>query len=126
MKKEEFSDIRLHLNKTQSQMAQLLGVSLKAIQSFEQGWRSIPTHIERQTLLLLVMKNGSNNRKACWVLTKCPKEKKEECPAWELMCGDLCWFVNGTICHGEVQSDWEQKMKLCRKCKVFKTMTHID
>jgi DNA-binding XRE family transcriptional regulator len=35
--KKEFSTVRQYLAKTHNQMAQLLGVSLKAIQSFEQG-----------------------------------------------------------------------------------------
>ncbi|MFH1488783.1 MAG: hypothetical protein ABII06_07765 [Pseudomonadota bacterium] len=42
MTKKEFSIIRGHLGKTQAQMAHLLGVSLKAIQSFEQGFRKVP------------------------------------------------------------------------------------
>ena len=37
MKKEEFAKIRQRLGKSQREMAQLLAVSLKAIQSFEQG-----------------------------------------------------------------------------------------
>ena len=39
-------------------MAQILGSSLKAVQSFEQGWRKIPVHVERQMLFLLAMKKG--------------------------------------------------------------------
>ena len=50
MNRKEFSRIRQHLGKTQKEMAQLLGTSVKAIQSFEQGWRSVPGHIERQAL----------------------------------------------------------------------------
>ena len=57
MGKKEFSTARQYLGKTQNQMAQVLGVSLKAIQSFEQGWRNIPVHIERQVLFLLTLKN---------------------------------------------------------------------
>lgn len=37
--KNEFSKIRGALGKTQKKLAQLLCVSVKAIQSFEQGWR---------------------------------------------------------------------------------------
>ena len=55
MDKKEFSQIRQHLGKTQKQMAQLLGTSPKAIQSFEQGWRSVPVHIERQVLFLTAL-----------------------------------------------------------------------
>jgi len=36
MEKQEFAEIRIHLGKTQKQLAQLLGISLKAITSFEQ------------------------------------------------------------------------------------------
>lgn len=122
MKKQEFIDIRTFLEKTQDQMAQLLGISLKAVQSFEQGWRNIPVHIERQALLLLAMKKGSKKRKPCWTVLKCPNDRKENCPAWELKCEELCWFINGTICQGKVQKDWKKKMNLCRKCEVFVSM----
>jgi hypothetical protein len=33
--------------------------------------------------------------------------------------GHLCWFINGTICHGKVQESWSKKMTVCRKCEVF-------
>jgi DNA-binding XRE family transcriptional regulator len=123
MEKTEFSKVRLYLGKTQGQMAQLLGVSLKAIQSFEQGWRKIPTHIERQTLFLLAMKKVTPKKaKACWETQKCPVETKRNCPAWEFRAGHLCWFINGTICNGEIQESWQKKMKICRQCVVFQTM----
>jgi DNA-binding XRE family transcriptional regulator len=50
--KAEFSIIRKHLGKTQRQISDLLGVSLKAVQSFEQGWRAVPVHVERQLFYL--------------------------------------------------------------------------
>jgi hypothetical protein len=126
MEKEEFSKIRRHLGKTQLQMAQLLGTSLKAIQSFEQGWRSIPVHTERQALFLLVLKKSPHKKnRACWVIRKCLMETKRNCPAWEFQVGHLCWFINGTICHGQVQENWQKKMKICRQCKVFRTMLPI-
>ena len=70
MGKKEFSTARQYLGKTQSQMAQLLGVSLKAIQSFEQGWRNIPVHIERQVLFLLALKTPPKKVRPCWVIRK--------------------------------------------------------
>ena len=50
MDKKEFSQIRRHLKKTQKELARLLCVSPKAVQSFEQGWRKIPANVERQLL----------------------------------------------------------------------------
>ena len=121
MEKEEFSKIRRHLGKTQLQLAQLLGTSLKAIQSFEQGWRDIPVHVERQVLFLLVQKKSPRKKnRPCWVIRKCPVEIRQNCPAWEFQVGHLCWFINGTICQGQVQERWEKKMKICRQCKVFR------
>jgi len=121
--KGEFSHSRSRLGKTQHQMAQLLGTSLKAIQSFEQGWRKIPVHIERQVLFLLAQKNTREKGDAfCWDLQRCPPETRQKCPAWEFRCGHLCWFINGTLCHGEVKGSWQEKMEQCRKCKIFKSM----
>ena len=123
MEKTDFSSIRRHLGKTQSEMAQLLGTSLKAMQSFEQGWRNIPVHIERQVLFLLAMKrDSSKKKKPCWVIEKCPKATRENCPAWEFKSGHLCWFINGTICHGELQVNWRDKMEMCRKCKILRSI----
>ena len=121
MGEKEFSTARQYLGKTQTQMAQLLGVSLKAIQSFEQGWRDIPVHVERQVLFLLVQKKSPRKKnRPCWVIRKCPVEIRQNCPAWEFQVGHLCWFINGTICQGQVQERWEKKMKICRQCKVFR------
>src|SRR4030043_851691 len=121
MENKEFSKIRLHLGKTQGQMAQLLGTSLKAIQSFEQGWRKVPTHIERQVLFLLTLQNHkARQARPCWEMRKCSLETRRDCPAWEFNAGNLCWFINGTICQGKPKTSWSSKMKVCRKCEVFR------
>ena len=122
MGKKEFSEIRHHLGKTQQQLAQLLGASLKAIQSFEQGWRNIPVHIERQVLFLLVLQKSLNKKnRPCWAIRKCPTETQEKCPAWEFQSESLCWFINGTICQGKAHENWRKKMKICRQCEVFRS-----
>ena len=48
MDKKEFSYFREKLKKTQKEIAHLLGKSIKAIHSYEQGWRVIPVDVERQ------------------------------------------------------------------------------
>lgn len=123
MKRIQFAAIRRHLEKTQNQMAQILGVSPKAIQSFEQGWRKIPVHIERQVLLILALKSRTTKKtKPCWLTRRCPAEDRQNCPAWQFDAGNLCWFINGTICQGTAQASWEEKMKICRDCEVFRPM----
>ena len=120
MDSNEFKTFRKRLDRTQKQIAQLLGVSLKAVHSYEQGWRSIPPAVERQMYFLVTRhKANTYGKKYCWKIKKCPPEVKTQCPAWEFQTGDLCWFVNGTICDGKIHKKWEDKMKICRTCKVF-------
>jgi DNA-binding XRE family transcriptional regulator len=127
MKKQEFTQIRHHLGKTQTQMAQLLGVSLKAVQSFEQGWREIPISAERQLLLVLSMKSArGGKRRLCWVIKGCPMEIRRNCPAWEFGAGHLCWCINGTFCHGSARKSWAEKMRACRGCDVLKPLLTWD
>ena len=115
-----FKKYRKQLQKTQREMAHLLGTSLKAIHSYEQGWRKIPTHVERQVLFLIASQRGLISGGApCWEKKNCPPERRDRCPAWEFNTGELCWFINGTVCDGTVQRDWKQKMRLCKTCEVF-------
>ncbi len=123
MKRKQFVEIRRHLGKTQNQMAQILGVSPKAVQSFEQGWRNIPMHIERQALLILALKyHASKKDKPCWLTRRCPAERRRDCPAWQFDAGHLCWFINGTICEGVPQGSWKKKIKSCSQCEVYRSM----
>jgi len=123
MNKKEFKNFRKQLGKTQRQMAQLLGVSLKAVHSYEQGWRSVPSYVERQIFFLISRKQKDfEDRIPCWVIKNCPSEKKTHCPAWEFNAGDLCWFINGTICDGIVRKKWGEKMAFCRSCDIFKSL----
>ncbi len=120
MNAAEFQFIRQELLKTQKQMSELLGISLKAVQSFVQGWRSIPPYVERQALFLLALKMGTQERLApCWEIRRCPPRMREICPAWEFKSGHLCWFINGTVRQGKPRGRWSEKMVLCRKCEVF-------
>lgn len=78
MDSKEFSHIRNRLSKTQKQMAQLLGTSEKAVQGYEQGWRNVPAHVERQLLFLLSRIEEKTGRKPCWTIKKCPVELRRQ------------------------------------------------
>jgi len=120
--REEFKSFRKKLGKTQRETAQLLGTSIKAIHSYEQGWRSIPTHVERHMFFLVTrLCQKPDIPSPCWTAKGCPDALRENCPAWEFHTGDLCWFINGTICEGFAHENWREKMKNCRKCKVLKS-----
>lgn len=117
-----FSEARTFLGKTQDQLARLLCVSSKAIQSFEQGWRDIPPYVERQTLLLLSLKRSQGRSiPPCWEVRNCPHEQRENCTAWEFKAGHFCWLITGTFCQGQVQEGWNEKVRLCRECEVYRS-----
>lgn len=123
MNSRELVQIRHYMGKTQKELARLLCVSVRTIQSFEQGWRDISVNTERQLLFLLSLNKMSNESKdSCWEILDCPVEWRHNCTAWELKAGYLCLFINGTFCKGRVQKSWRKKIELCRECKVYKLM----
>jgi|GEM_PF-533928 len=123
MKNKGFIDIRKKLDKTQKELASLLGISLKAVCSYEQGWRTIPSHVERQLTYLLAKKfHAQHETGNCWDIRNCPDEKKMKCPAWEFSSGDYCWFISGTICSNTAHVSWDKKIEVCKKCVVMKDL----
>ena len=123
MEREQFTKIRQYLQKTQKQLAALLCISIRTVQSIEQGLRKIPANTERQLLFLLSLKMSTDlKQKPCWEIRNCPEEQREKCAAWEFKAGQLCWYINGTYCHGENQGEWDTKINICRDCDVFSVM----
>jgi len=123
MDKAMFSRARAKLNKTQKELAALLGVSLKAVQSYEQGWRSVPLHVERQIYFLLVNQRSARKnvkRRDCWREKRC--RQKKDCPAWEFQAGHLCWFLSGTRCECAADKNWKDKMEICRNCEILSSL----
>jgi len=119
--KSEFSQARRRLGKTQKVLAELLGVSLKTIHSYEQGWRSIPSHIERQLYFLIAnQKDRRTEIRPCWEVKQC--NLKLDCPAWEFQSGHLCWFLCGTLCECGQYSTCKEKIEICRKCEIFQSL----
>ncbi len=52
----------------------------------------------------------------CWEYLQC--RKKDECPAHPNH-GRVCFSVTGTICQGEVQGTYSEKIKKCRESCSF-------
>ena len=119
MESTEFSQVRKRLGKTQKEMAEVLGTSVKAVHSYEQGWRCVPAHVERQLLFFLTRLAARKGGRPCWTQKGCKPNRKERCPAWEYQAGDMCWFISGTLCDGLGPLVWEEKMVRCRRCTVL-------
>ena len=120
MNSEEFFKYRKSLRRTQKEMAELLGVALKTVHSYEQGWREIPSHIERQMFFLQSNRRGAlKSLSPCWEIKQCGM--KEQCPAWEFQSGHQCWFITGTLCACSQGCSLEEKTERCKSCDILKS-----
>ncbi len=55
----------------------------------------------------------------CWEMKNCPPDRRNSCPAYPDQ-GNQCWVVTGTLCGGQEQGSYREKMANCRKCDVYK------
>ena len=121
MTSDEFYLARGKLGKTQEQLAELLGVSLRTVHSYEQGWRNIPEHTEKLIYFLLIKQKARREKiTPCWEIKNC--QIKDNCPAWEFDSGHLCWYLCGTLCDCSKDICRIPKMLTCKSCDIFKSL----
>jgi DNA-binding XRE family transcriptional regulator len=114
-----FSRLRAVTHKSQKDMAAMLGISRKAVESYEQGWRKIPATVERMLYYIAFKLNGSEvlDGSTCWEARACSDSTKTNCPAWVSREGRYCWFITGRLCAAaRAASDPDT---YCFECPVF-------
>ena len=109
------------MDKTQKEMAALLGVSTKTVESYEQGLRNIPVNVERIVYFLLFKLNMGklNEKENCWDAKKCPPSIRENCISWAASEGLFCWFLTGKVCAHE-HSISRKSSGSCFECNFFR------
>jgi DNA-binding XRE family transcriptional regulator len=91
--------IRRKLGMTQARLAEVMGVSAKAVQSYEQGWRNVPTPIASQLLVLLAIhRHREEAARPCWEVAGCSITSRRGCPSHRVSRGQFCWLVSGGMC----------------------------
>lgn len=60
----------------------------------------------------------------CWEMKNCGRDKSNDCPAYPDN-GQECWKVAGTMCGGQVQGTYAQKLANCMECEVYKKVKNI-
>ncbi len=110
--------LRKLLGTTQGELAAALGISLKAVQSYEQGWRNIPPRVIKQLLTLVVMHRADKMRgEPCWSIRGCDPLLSANCPARKLTQGYYCWTVSSKAC-ADVRGDDDPTVLGCLDCPV--------
>jgi DNA-binding transcriptional regulator YiaG len=122
MSGSEFARLRAALGKSQRELAELLGLSLKAVESYEQGWRNVPAHVERMLYFLLFKLNEREieAEEPCWESVGCPDEKRSKCVAYVAKEGRFCWFFTGRLCSSDKSGEADDRG--CYSCAVFSRM----
>ena len=114
--------IRGILGRTQAEMAAALGVSSKAVQSYEQGWRAVPVRVMIQFLVLLALyRKQAMDDVPCWEIRKCPAAQREQCASFTVGRGQFCWFI-GSKNYRPADSDAPAPFLPCMDCPVVKRL----
>lgn len=115
---------REELGLSQKEMATFLGVSIRTVQSCEQGWRHLSPALERTLLVLLIIsrRRGHLGEYVCWEEMQCQPARREQCFAFQSKQGHLCWFLTGRQCACCGCHDWKSKKSICMQCKFFRRL----
>ncbi len=119
---ENLRSVRDALGATQNDLASYLGVSLRAVQSYEQGWRETPSYVQRAAALLLYLRWRKAHRRLlpCWEVRKCSPSAKADCPTFQFRAGDLCWLFPRASHNGHKGLCNDEKLEDCKRCRVMK------
>jgi transcriptional regulator with XRE-family HTH domain len=138
MAAEEFSRLRKLLGKSQKELAEILGISRKAVESYEQGWRKVPVNTERMLYFLLFKLKEPllAGKGSCWDERACPDSVRQTCMTWLVGEGHYCWFFTGKLCAARRPENQESgppdaggaggnDLAVCRSCPVFRELVDL-
>jgi DNA-binding XRE family transcriptional regulator len=114
--------IRTMLGRTQSELANALGISEKAVQSYEQGWRTVPARVMIQLLVLLALyRKQTLDDIPCWEIRECASEQREQCASFTVGRGQFCWFIGTKDCRPPA-SKTSDTILPCMDCPVIQRL----
>ena len=114
--------IREILGRTQAELAVALGISEKAVQSYEQGWRNVPVRTVIQLLVLVALyRKQSMDDIPCWEVRTCDPEMRETCAAFTVGRGQFCWFIGSRECRAPTPVSPDSILP-CMECPVVKRL----
>lgn len=116
--------VREAIGVSQSEFADMICVSARAVQSCEQGWRNPSPGVERSALLLLLARRHGDClcTHQCWETVGCPEEDRDGCLVFQTRQGHLCWLLSGTHCRGIRLRSWEDKKATCFACPFLREL----
>ena len=110
--------VREELDLSQSRLADCVGVSVRTIQSCEQGWRTPSVALEKSLLLLLIASRSGSQlaERVCWEAGGTEPGVCDSCLVRRSGQGHLCWLFSGNLCQGKRLRSWSEKKTVCGEC----------
>jgi len=114
--------IRKILGRTQTELANALGISEKAVQSYEQGWRDVPVRVVIQLLVLLALyRKQTLDDVPCWEIRKCLQAHRDRCTSFTVGRGQFCWFIGSKDCRPP-EPETPDSILPCMDCPVVQRL----
>jgi len=107
-----------------AQAEQMKGVVGEMVALINGGGNSVSrqqagtSSIAAQTVKVYQRGMASANVEPCWDMKNCPDDRRESCPAYPNT-GNKCWMVTGTMCGGNEQGSYHEKISKCKACDVY-------
>jgi hypothetical protein len=106
--------VRTELGLSQTDLADLIGVSQRTVQSCEQGWRKPSPAAKRH--------GPDFSAYICWDTMECSDDERATCLVYQSRQGHLCWLLSGNICQGKRLRTWKEKKSMCMRCDFFQKL----
>ena len=121
-KAQTVQEIRQTLGRTQAELAKALGVSEKTVARYEAQETAVPTRVMLQLLVLLALfRRQSMADTPCWEITGCTQEIRENCAAFTVGHGQLCWYIGRKSCV-KVNPNATHDILPCMSCEVIQRL----
>ena len=123
---EAFHRLRETMGWSRAETAAILGLSRKAVESYELGWRKVPARVWKQALTVAaIQRKYPMGTKPCWELTRCHERVSKNCLCRKLTDGRFCWMTVTQCCH-LAHLDKQMGFENCLSCPVIRQFLLVD
>ena len=120
-----FHCLREAMGWSRVETAAILGLSRKAVESYELAWRKVPDRVWKQALTVAaIQRKYPLGTLPCWELTQCHEEVSATCLCRKLTDGRFCWMTV-TKCCRQARRGEDMGFKQCLSCPVVRQFVQV-
>lgn len=120
-----FHCLREAMGWSRVETAAILGLSRKAVESYELAWRKVPDRVWKLALTVAaIQRKYPLGTRPCWELTQCHEDVSATCLCRKLTDGRFCWMTV-TKCCRQTHRGEEMGFKQCLSCPVVRQFVQV-